>query len=309
MMLHVLFTVFGFASANVATFDLQLLSQPDRSTDLLVLLAEGTSLRSNSLEKAASFLDKGNLGFTRSRSLQVAQCIGCDNLQQILSKYHLDHADLPIAFLFPQKTDRTKQGKFGVRLKDAGQPLQSILKFVQAVDARQLTPWIRSQPVPREGSQQSLVRDVVGSTFSNEVIDSNSHVVLLAYGDNDASGRELQPILAEVARLLATKPSPPASEDGEDENVGFQVARFNVDKNDIPPDVSLAIPRTPQIFLFRDDDKGDPDAFPQHGEYSIENIIRWMNQMLPDQNYGLDAFFAKISKAATERSSEHIHEI
>jgi hypothetical protein len=299
--------LFFAASANVVTFEPHLLGKPDHTTDLLLLVDESKSLGKDSLGKALQTVDDDHSHSERQRHLLVAKCIGCAQLDQLKSRYHLTRDDLPMVFLYPLKSEDTRSGKFGLPLKGVSTPAQAMNNFIAAFDAQELKPWVRSLPEPSE-QQQGPARIVVGSSFEKEIIDVDKHVVLLVHGDHDAASKDLLPIFEELGTILGQKP--PASQHGNDDEendiVGFEVARFSKDGNEVPPSVNIAISQGPEIFLFRDDDKGDPDQFPQSEKPTRESIVRWLHEMLPQRNYGLDPFFAKIS--TTPSKSKEIRE-
>lgn len=284
---------FVVASAHVTTFNPRIFDASSGDvvdTDLLVLLAEeGNSSGVKSLATALQNLDQGTHGgLARDRSLEVAQCLGCTSFNQVLGRYHLEPADLPVVLLFPQRSENTRRGKFLLSLKGAGQPLQAMVNFVKAYDDDDLKPWIRSLPAPKADEQHGPVRTVVGSTFEKEIIDSERHVVLLVYSDHDVASRQLQPVFEQIGNLLESnnKKSP------------FRLKRFDNDLNDVPPSVNLGISHVPQISLFRENEGGDPDTFPEDEKPTMGNVLTWLHEMLPEQNYGLDALFAKVAKAA-----------
>jgi hypothetical protein len=247
--------------------------------DLLLVLGEKE--HGGLLEKSVEAVYQGEGFEKRERDLQVNKCMGCENLEATLMHFYLKKEQLPVAIIFPQKSEHTRMGKFLLDLKGIEDPKAALTKWISAFDDRRLKPWIRSSPEPKE--QSGPVMEVVGSTFDKKIVDAPKHVVLLVYAAHNASSKPLQQTFEKIGTMLQAKPI-------------FRVAQFAWGDNEYPPMVSLPFPDASHIYLFRKDDRGDIDHFPmnQYPDPSVEAIFDWLRDMLPDNMYGLDSFFNSL---------------
>jgi hypothetical protein len=293
----VLWSVLAAADiANVVTYSPRVLDPESKEfgndVDLLLLVEQKKSLGKSPFDTALKSLAEGHAGLTRNRGLLVSRCSGCESLHQLLQRYRIDPAELPLALLFPRRSDDTKQGKFRLDLQGVGQALPRMTGFIRSFDSGDLKPWIRSASRPTADQRGAAVQEVVGSTFEKDVLDSNQHILLLLYSPTDSASKLWQPIFEQLGQTLDPK------------RASFRIARLNGVLNEVPPTVNIDVNSFPQVYLFRDDDKGDPDVFPQEDGCTMGNMLSWLGEMLPQQNYGLDsmiASFAETQKVAWVR--------
>jgi len=278
---------FFATAANVINYEPKVLdtdSEEFGDVDLLLFIQQGKSLLGDKSSVDTALRSLGDVKRNNPmRGLLVSQCSGCSSLQQLLDRYKIKRDDLPLAMIFPQRSDETKRGKFLLNLKGVEHPLPPLTKFLQSFDALDLKPWVRSLPAPSAAEQKGLVREVVGTTFEKEIIDVDGHVLLLMYTPGDGPSKVWQAIFEQLGKKLGKQKS-------------IKLAQFNFESNDIPPSVNVDISKAPQIFMFRDDDKGDPDTFSQQDPHTLKALVDWMGQMLPQRYYNLDSLLAKVGR-------------
>jgi len=277
----------GTISAQVVTFDPHLVGKLDFDNDLLLVIEQGKSLGRPSVDKALQKLDEGHAGLTRQRGLEVSLCKDCDAFDKLLAKHRLGKEDLPLAILYPMKTEDSKQGIFRLSLKGVAEPLSALTSFITSIDSGELQAYVKSAPEPTAKEQQAPVRVVVGMSFEKEVADSDKHTVLLIYDEHDASSKKLKSLFQSIGQQVDPKTSP------------LRVAQFDKGANDFPVTMGFQAPGTPAIVLFRQGDTGDPDYCPEKSMHTVPGVVNWLDEMLPETNYpGMHAFLNKLAQAS-----------
>lgn len=240
----------------------------DGESDLLVLVERGRSLGRNAFDKTLRRLEE--IEGQRTRHLVVSACRGCSVYDELLERWQFKEEDLPVALLFPDHDEHSAKGKFKLHLASARDPLTEMQMFVQNLDNGFLKPWVRGLEADMEEST-GLVREVVGSTFMEQVVDADFDVVILLYGPFCGFSKLLQPVLRELARTFES-----------DSRLRF--ARYDITQNEPPPANwagELESHRVPRIYLYRQGHKTDPIVFPPEGDKTAQAFLDWLQPLLP----------------------------
>eukprot|EP00930_Biecheleria_cincta_P087005 TRINITY_DN76278_c0_g1_i1.p1 TRINITY_DN76278_c0_g1~~TRINITY_DN76278_c0_g1_i1.p1 ORF type:complete len:306 (+),score=49.69 TRINITY_DN76278_c0_g1_i1:27-944(+) len=260
------------AAAEVISFDPMRVFERsefgDGESDLLVLVERGRSLGRSAFDKTLRRLEE--IEGQRARHLVVSACRGCAVYDELLERWQFKEADLPVALLFPDHDEHSAKGKFKLHLASARDPLTAMQKFVQDLDNGFLRPWLRGLEVDSE-APSGLVREVVGSTFMEQVVDPDADVVILLYGPFCGFSKLLQPVFKELARELEW-----------DSRLRF--ARYDITQNEPPPANwagELESHRVPRIYLYRQGHKTDPIVFPPEGDKTAQALLDWLQPLLP----------------------------
>mmetsp|Transcript_32855 Transcript_32855/g.83152 ORF Transcript_32855/g.83152 Transcript_32855/m.83152 type:complete len:295 (-) Transcript_32855:83-967(-) len=272
MMRHILWTLLAWtATSNVLNFDPISLFESGtygESSDLLVFVEKGKSLGRSPFDKTLRTLDSPGGGLKRNRDLVIASCRGCEFYDSLMDRWQLKEDDLPVAFLFPRHSEFSADGKFRLNLVGVATPLDHLVEFVQRFDAGQLRPWVRGPPAPEH--DDGLVKEVVGSTFLQEVVDPDMDILVMLYAPFCGFSKKLQPIFEELGRKFAG-------------NALFKLARIDTTQNELPPSRwvgSVEHSRVPRIYLFPKGKKTSPEVYPPEAERTSGALIAWLKERI-----------------------------
>lgn len=117
---------------------------------------------------------------------------------------------------------------------------------------------IRSDPIPERHS--GYLRIIVGLTFSNQVINSNEHVLLLIDAPWCESCKQLKPIFSELAKQLR-------------HSNRLVVAIMDGTSNEVP---SLELQEFPTILLFKRAHKDEPILY--KGKHTLVGLMEFLRK-------------------------------
>jgi len=234
------------------------------ASDLLLLVERGRSLGRSAFDKTLRSLE--DIEGDRPRRLVVSCCRGCSYYDELLDRWQFQEEDLPVALLFPGHDEHSPEGKFKLHLAGSADPLLAMQQFVQDLDSRRLRPWVRGLPPPSAEDQSESVREVVGSTFLEEIVDPDVDVVVLFYGPFCGFSKLLQPVMQELARKLGVEGS-------------LRFARYDITQNEPPPANwigEVETHRVPRVYLYRPGHKTEPLVYPPEGEKTYQALHAWL---------------------------------
>lgn len=263
-------------------------NQPgDIGRDILVLVHPPTNLGRAPIFKALEALEEENSrnNLNRARPLLISMCKGCWNYHQVLSHWYVEEADLPVAMILPNRREDDEKGRFRLNLKGVEDPLTAMKGFLQRFDAGELKPHVLSAPVPSAEEQGDYVREVVGTTFDEEVMDSNHSVMMLFYRPWCGYCKMVQPDFRLVAKRLALA------------GHLIRIARMDVDRNSVSPRVKVHIDGVPKIALFIAGRKHAPETHHDHGNRTLPSFLAWARPLVPGLEAWMDDPNSTIARA------------
>lgn len=136
--------------------------------------------------------------------------------------------------------------------------LASIQKFVDDFKAGNLSPFLKSEPIPE--TQESAVHVVVGKNFQDVVINSEDEVLMKFYAPWCGHCKALAPAWEEVAEELK-------------EVAGLKIAKFDATANEAD---GVEIQGYPTLKFYKKGNKNSPAAY--EGGRSKEEIIEWLSK-------------------------------
>lgn len=125
---------------------------------------------------------------------------------------------------------------------------------VELIFPGKLTPYLKSQPVPRK--QEGPVRVIVARSFEEEVMKTDKDVLLEFYAPWCGHCKKLEPVYKKLAKQLAKS------------NPNVVVAKFDATANDVHP--GFKVEGFPTIFFMRASEKDNPIPF--NGDRSLESL-------------------------------------
>lgn len=240
-------------------------SEGDQSqSDLLVVIWPKQSLGRSPLQKCMQQLKDGTAGFERERELKMVSCRGCGNYDNLIGLWKLNQKDLPVAIFFPKQQEFGDLGRFRLDLVGLEDPLAGVKSFVGQFDTGKLQPWVASQPPPVE-EDQGLVREVVGTTYRQEVTELNQSVILLLYSSWCGWSKKVQPIFRQLAQHVGKNPI-------------LRFAQLNSHNNDIPPPYHFRLGSVPRFHLLKREQKDKPQEFSEMGNMKYEDMLQWLRK-------------------------------
>lgn len=126
--------------------------------------------------------------------------------------------------------------------------------FLKKFKAGKLTPFLKSQPVPRR--QEGPVRVVVARSFEEEVMKTDKDVLLEFYAPWCGHCKSLEPVYKKLAKQLAKS------------NSNVVVAKFDATANDVHP--GFKVEGFPTLFFVRASEKDNPIPF--NGDRSLKSL-------------------------------------
>lgn len=285
------------ATSNVLDFDPISLFESGaygEGSDLLVFVEKGRSLGRSPFDKTLRALDGPGSGLQRGRPLVIASCRGCEFYDSLMDRWRLSEAELPVALLFPGHSEFSAHGKFRLDLAGVDAPLDSLVKFVERFDADKLRPWVRGPPVP-EDVDGAFVKEVVGPTFLQEVVDPDADVLVMLYAPFCGFSKQLQPVFEELGHRFAG-------------NNLFRLARIDTTQNELPSSRwvgELEHSRVPRIYLFPRGRKTSPEVYPPEAERTTAALSAWLQERIaPDVLSGARQQQLETGFAAAEDRKE-----
>ena len=125
--------------------------------------------------------------------------------------------------------------------------------------AGKLTPYIKSQPVPKK--QQGPVKVVVGKTFEQIVLDKSKDVLIELYAPWCGHCKKLEPIYKDLAKRM--KPAK-----------NLVIAKLDATANDVPE--NYAVNGFPTIYFAPTNSKEHPIQY--DGDREMEPFIKFLNE-------------------------------
>ncbi|EEB05283.1 protein disulfide isomerase [Schizosaccharomyces japonicus yFS275] len=131
---------------------------------------------------------------------------------------------------------------------------ESVGEFLEKFAKGELTPSIKSEPIPEE---QDNLYVVVANSFNDVVLDTTKDVLIEFYAPWCGYCKKLAPTYEELADQYA----------GEDRVV---IAKIDATANDVPVQIS----GFPTIMLFKADDKENPVRY--EGSRTLEDLVEFV---------------------------------
>ncbi|KAL1915771.1 uncharacterized protein VTP21DRAFT_6530 [Calcarisporiella thermophila] len=157
-------------------------------------------------------------------------------------------------------TDSTPKYKYLLNQKDLN--AEHIRDFVTSYLEGKLKPYIKSQPVP--ATNDAPVTVIVRDEWDKFVREPGKDVLLMLYQDTGCKPDSLAETWEELAKRVRSNPA----------NSGLRVAKFNVEKNELPWDAGLYTWES-TIRLFID---GRKQPLDYRGPRTLDGIITFINQ-------------------------------
>jgi len=245
----------------------------EMSSDLIVVLHPYKSFGRTPLMTALNkFAVDPQSRLRRKRGLVVSHCRECQWFDQVLRRWHLDESRLPAAILFPHSHEESPEGRFLLDLKkwSTAEEIETGLdSFLQRYDAGKEHHFVHSQPIPAEEEQDELVREIVGDSLQNEVLERlplSISTLVLFYRPWCGWCRQVQPVFKAIARKLGAK------------NKLLRLAKMDVDQNEVLPEVRVNVHSVPAIYLVTPEHKLEPLFFEDGSHRTVERILAWCRE-------------------------------
>ena len=123
-----------------------------------------------------------------------------------------------------------------------------------------LRPKRRSQPLPKN---KGPVKEVVGKTFDDIVLDPTKHVLLVLYSPSCEKCKKIEPMYRNVARHYKS-------------NSQVVVAKMDAVNNDVPE--NFKVDTYPYLFLSKAGEGDNPTRF--QGPWTKENLVRFVDSTI-----------------------------
>jgi protein disulfide-isomerase A1 len=144
---------------------------------------------------------------------------------------------------------------------------EDLVSFIDQYHEKKLTPYLKSEPIPEEGTERN-VKVLVGLSHNKIIEDQTKDVLVLYYASDHPKCKEFLPIYEKVAK-----------ETKRWEN--FIVSKFNLSYNEV---AGLNFKFIPYIVLFTKDNK---NGIPYQGDLTKVSIKAFLREHVLKESFDL----------------------
>lgn len=213
--------------------------------------AKGTNYWRNRIMKVAKDFPEFNFGISNK-----------DDFQHELNDFGIDFAkgEKPVILA------RDIKGQKFI-LKDEFS-VESFEKFLKELEAGDLEPFLKSEPIPEDNSGN--VKVLVAKNFDEMVTNTDSDFLIEFYAPWCGHCKKLAPIFDELGDKMA--------------NENVVIAKFDATANDVPP--QFAVRGFPTLYWVPKNNKENPVKY--EGERNLEDFVKYIAKESTEKLKGYD---------------------
>ncbi|KAK0082419.1 hypothetical protein PV325_010428 [Microctonus aethiopoides] len=213
--------------------------------------AKGTNYWRNRIMKVAKDFPEFNFGISNK-----------DDFQHELNDFGIDFAkgEKPVILA------RDIKGQKFI-LKDEFS-VESFEKFLKELEAGDLEPFLKSEPIPEDNSAN--VKVLVAKNFDEMVTNTDSDYFIEFYAPWCGHCKKLAPIFDELGDKMA--------------NENVVIAKFDATANDVPP--QFAVRGFPTLYWVPKNNKENPVKY--EGERNLEDFVKYIAKESTEKLKGYD---------------------